>query len=81
MVINQEHKTQNQPKNIFSEYSYPENVNLEKAEDKNVILRYVEFGLIPTQIMNKECKKREKKEDIIKGKEVIYLNAKLKIHK
>ena len=68
-------------KNIFSEYSYPENVNLEKAEDKNVILRYVEFGLIPTQIMNKECQKREKKEDIIKGKEVIDVNAKLKIHK
>ena len=54
---------------------------MEKAEDKNVILRYVEFGLIPIQIMNKECQKREKKEDIIKGKEVIDLSAKLKIHK
>ena len=68
-------------KNIYTQYSYLENVNLEKAEDKNLILRYVEFGLIPTQIMNKECQKREKKEDIIKGKEIIDLGSKLKIFK
>ena len=68
-------------KNIFSQYSYNENIHLDKAEDKNVILRYVEFGLIPNQIITKEFPKREKKEDIIKGKEIIDLNAKLKIHR
>ena len=68
-------------KNIFSQYSYQENVNLNKAENKNLTLRYVEFGLIPNQIMTKECPKREKKEDIIKGKEITDLNAKLKIYK
>ena len=35
----------------------------------------VEFGLIPTQIMNKDCSKREKKEDLIKGKEIIESDA------
>ena len=68
-------------KNIFSQYSYQENVNLNKAEDKNIILRYVEFGLIPNQIISKEFPKRERKEDIIKGKEIFDLNAKLKIFK
>ena len=68
-------------RNIFSVNSYQENVNLEKSENKNLLLRYVEFGLIPNQIMNKECPKREKKEDLIKGKQIIDLNAKLKIYK
>ena len=64
-------------KNIFSQYSYPENVDLNKVEEKSVMLRYVEFGLIPTQLMSKECSKR----DIIKGKEITDLSAKLKIYK
>ena len=34
------------------------------------MLRQVEFGLIPTQMLNKEYGKRIKKEDILKGKEI-----------
>ena len=68
-------------RNIFSEASYQENIDLNKVGDKNTYLRMVEFGLIPNQIMNKECPKREKKEDIKKGKEITDLNAKLKIYK
>ena len=56
--------------NLFSEASYQESVDIEKVENKESYLRMVEFGLIPTQIMNKDCPKREKKEDLIKGKEV-----------
>ena len=65
-------------KNIFSEASYQENINLNKVEDKNTYLRMVEFGLIPNQILTKECTKREKKEDVKKGKEITDKNAKLK---
>jgi hypothetical protein len=57
-------------KNIFTEASYQENVNLAKIEEKSSYLRSVEFGLIPTQVMNKECPKREKKRDIRKEKEL-----------
>ena len=74
-------KEAEEAKNIFSQYSYQENINLEKAEDKNLILRYVEFGLIPNQLLSKEYPKREKIEDIIKGKEITDLNAKLKVYK
>ena len=62
--------------NLFTEASYQENVNINNIEDKESHLRLVEFGLIPTQIMNKECIKREKKEDIIKGKEITDSKAK-----
>ena len=68
-------------KNIFSEASYQENIDLNKVDDKTTYLRMVEFGLIPNQIMNTECPKREKKEDIRKGKEITDINAKLKIYK
>ena len=61
-------------KNVFTEASYQENVNLKKIEEKSSYLRSVEFGLIPTQIMNKECPKREKKRDIIKEKELTEFN-------
>ena len=57
-------------KNIYTEPSYQEYVNLNNIEDKGTYLRYVEFGLIPTQIMAKECPKREKKRDIKKEKEL-----------
>jgi len=56
--------------NIFTESSYQENIDINNVENKESYLRLVEFGLIPTQIMNKECIKKEKKEDILKGKEV-----------
>ena len=61
-------------KNIFTEASYQETVNLKNIEDKSSYLRYVEFGLIPTQILSKECPKREKKRDIRKEKELTEYN-------
>ena len=67
-------------KNIFSESSYQEDIDLNKIENKNTYLRMVEFGLIPNQIMTKECPKREKKEDIRKGKEITDINSKFKIY-
>ena len=62
-------------KNLFTEASYQENIDIKKVENKESYLRMVEFGLIPTQIMNKDCSKREKKEDLIKGKEIIEPDA------
>ena len=61
-------------KNIFTEASYQENVNLKNIEDKTSYLRFVEFGLIPTQILIKECPKRDKKRDILKEKELTEYN-------
>ena len=61
-------------KNIFTENSYQETINLKKIEEKESVLRSVEFGLIPNQIMNKECSKREKKRDIKKEKELTEYN-------
>ena len=58
-------------KNIFTEASYQENVDLKKDES---LLKYAEFGLIPNQIMLKECQKREKKRDIRKDKELTEYN-------
>ena len=70
-------------KNIFTEASYQESVDLKNIEDKSAYLRYVEFGLIPTQILVKECSKREKKRDIRKEKELTEYNwtniSKLKV--
>ena len=57
-------------RNLFTQASYQESVNITQEQNKESILRQVEFGLIPTQILNKECGKRSKKEDIIKGKEI-----------
>ena len=74
-------KEAEQARNIFSEASYQENINLNEVEDKNMCLRMVEFGMIPNQIMTKECPKREKKEDVRKGKEITDKNAKFKISK
>ena len=56
--------------NLFTEASYQEDVNILAIEDKESFLRRVEFGLIPTQVMNKECVKREKKEEVIKDKQI-----------
>ena len=68
-------------KNIFTESSYQENIDLNKVEDKTALLRTVEFGLIPNQIMTKECPKREKKDESKKGREITDINAKLKVYK
>ena len=56
--------------NIYTEASYQEQIDITKVENKEAQLRLVEFGLIPNQIMNKDCNKREKKESILKGKEI-----------
>ena len=64
--------------NLFTEASYQESIDLTKVENKESILRMVEFGLIPNQVMNKECPKREKKENIGKGKEITDSTSDLK---
>ena len=63
--------------NIFSNSSYQEGVDLKKVEDKEIFLRFAEFGLIPNQIMSKECEKKLKKEEKIKGREITDIKAKL----
>ena len=67
--------------NIFTEASYQENIDLNKKKNKESLLRQVEFGLIPNQVMSKECPKREKKENILKGKQVTDSTNDLKIFK
>ena len=63
--------------NVFTETSYQENVDLKKVENKELFLRFAEFGLIPNQIMSKECDKKNKKEDVLKGKEITNPKVKL----
>ena len=48
-------------KNIFKEASYQELIDINKIENKESQLREVEFGLIPNQLMIKECPKKKKK--------------------
>ena len=67
--------------NIFTEASYQENININNVDNKESYLRLVEFGLIPTQIMNKELVKKEKKEDILKGKQITNSNGKFSYEK
>ena len=57
-------------KNIFTEESYQETLDITKVQDKEATLRKVEFGLIPSQVMSKDCGKRDKKEDVLKGKAI-----------
>ena len=61
--------------NLFTEKSYQESININNEENKESILRQVEFGLIPTQILNKSCSKRHKKQNVLKGKEVFDTTA------
>ena len=67
--------------NLFTEASYQETINIEKVENKESMSRQVEFGLIPSQILSKECGKRIKKEDIIKGKEITDSTCELCLNK
>ena len=67
--------------NIFTEASYQENIDLNKIENKESYLRLVEFGLIPNQIMGKDCNKREKKSEVLKGKEITDQSGNLKTEK
>ena len=66
--------------NVFTEASYQENININKVENKESYLRMVEFGLIPSQVMSKECSKRDKKESIRKGKEITDSTCDLKYY-
>ena len=63
--------------NVFTETSYQEDVDLKKVEDKDLFLRYAEFGLIPNQVLNKECEKKIKREEKLKGREITNPRAKL----
>ena len=67
--------------NIFTEASYQENIDLNKKKNKESLLRLVEFGLIPNQVLTKECPKREKKENILKVKQITDSTSDLKIFK
>ena len=62
-------------KNLFTEESYQESLDINKVQDKEATLRKVEFGLIPSQVMSKDCGKRDKKEDLFKGKAITDPNS------
>ena len=58
-------------KNIFTEQSYQEDININDIKDKDNYIRYVEFGLIPNQLFNiKEFPQKEKIEEIKKYKQI-----------
>ena len=63
--------------NVFTDNSYQEGVDLKKVENRDLFLRYAEFGLIPTQVLSKECDKKLKREEKLKGKEITNPSAKL----
>ena len=67
--------------NIFTAASYQEDIDLKKNPNKESLLRLVEFGLIPSQIMTKDCAKREKKRDVVKEKEITEQNGNLILEK
>ena len=70
-------------RNIFKEAAYQENIDINKIEDKDIKeskLREVEFGLVPNQLMIKECNKRDRKELIKKGKEITDPECDLQIY-
>ena len=64
--------------NLYTEASYQESVDISKIENKGAKLRTVEFGLIPNQVMVKECVRRDKKDNILKGKEITDTSGSLK---
>ena len=63
--------------NVFTDTSYQEDVDLKKVENRDLYLRYAEFGLVPNQIMTKECEKKMKREEKLKGKEITNPKANL----
>ena len=67
-------------KNIYKEASYQETIDINKIENKESKLREVEFGLVPNQLMIKECSKRDKREIIRKGKEITNAECDLKCY-
>jgi hypothetical protein len=67
-------------KNIYKAASYQEIIDINKIENKESQLREVEFGLVPNQLMVKECSKRDKREIIRKGKEITNAECDLKCY-
>ena len=65
--------------NLFTDASYQEDINLNSIEDRESFYRRVEFGLLPSQIITKECSKRDKKN--ITDKRITDNSAKLKLTK
>ena len=63
--------------NVFTDTSYQEDVDLKKVENRDLFLRYAEFGLVPNQVMSKECEKKMKREEKLKGKEITNPKASL----
>jgi len=61
-------KEAKEAKNLFTEQAYQEDIDLDIVDDKNSVLRYVEFGLIPNQLFNgKELEKKDKLDDVKKS--------------
>ena len=61
-------------KNIYKEAAYQDNIDINQIEDRDIKeskLREVEFGLLPNQLMIKECGKKDKKEINKKEKEIM----------
>ena len=54
--------------NIYKESCYQEIIDINNFDNKSDKLREAEFGLVPNQLMIKDCFKKEKKEVIKKGK-------------
>ena len=69
-------------KNIYTEQSYQEDIDLIETKDKDNYLRYVEFGLIPNQLFkSKVFPEKEKIEEIKKYKQIMDNQQNLKIYK
>ena len=69
-------------KNLFTDYSYQEDININLIENKDSYLRYGEFGLIPNQLFNsKEFPKKEKLSDVKKFKQITEYCFTLKKYK
>ena len=66
-------------KNIFTEQSYQEDININDLKEKDNFLRYGEFGLIPNQLFNvKEFPQKENIEEIKKIKQFMDNSYNLK---
>ena len=64
--------------NIYKESCYQEIIDINNLENKSDKLREAEFGLVPNQLMIKECSKKEKKDIIKKGKLITGLDCDLR---
>ena len=60
-------------KNVYKEAAYQENIDINTIEDRDIKeskLREVEFGLMPNQLMIKECGKKDRRDLIKKEKDL-----------